>query len=255
MSILIWCLRLFSIPFGVICVFVSLDLLYIWGIEGSTRRKKDNKHRPLGNMPGHQNNLNFLSRNRRATRPHPDTWIWWEWPIRRPAFYLLLLGLALVFAGVLLWLPSYGNILWISERTVGIIVLLLGLILLRGTVKITSPLLWKKITIIKRPLSGNAYPSFAWMGVGFFVTLAGLYSMACNFTPISECTSGKMGAVFDLLFTFAEFFLGGIASVGLEDIVQSYQEGSKPETHSVSLLGTGLVLFITALILKAVITS
>lgn len=252
MDILIWFLRLFTIPFGAVCMFVSLDMLYIWGIEGPAKRKQD-QHRPLGNMPGSQNNLSFLRKRQNATRPHPNTWVWWEWQIRRPAFYLLLLGFTLIFSGVLLWLPSYGSILWVSERIVGITVLLLGLILLRGTVKITSPLLWRKITIIKRPLSGRAHPSLIWMGIGFVVTLTGLYGMACNFTSISNCMNDKMGVVFDLLFTTIEFVVGGMAAVGLEDVVQSFQEGSNPEPRSVALLGMGLVLFITALVLKAVV--
>jgi hypothetical protein len=261
MDILIWFLRFFSILLGLACMFVSIDMLYIWGLEGPVHRAQSGPRQVSGHMnhlsAPHQHNLmrDPVGGRKPGMRPSHNTWIWLEWQLRRPAFYLFLLGISLTIAGIFLWLPAYGNILWLSEHIEGINVLIIGLIFLRGTVKISSPLLWKKITIIKRPLSGRARPSLFWMAVGFGITLTGLYGITCDFTSPGACIGGHVSATFDLAFTFLEFILGGIAAVGLEDMLESYKENKSPELRSIQVFWGGLILFLGILLFKAMLIS
>lgn len=161
--------------------------------------------------------------------------------------------MALFAVGVLIWLPGFGNLAWFSDRIEGVAVLVLGLILLRGTFKITSPIVWKKITIIKRPLSGKARPSLAWMGLGLVCCVVGLYGLACDFASPANCIGGNLDAAWNLVFTIFEFILGGISAMGLEEAIQSWQEGKSPQPRSVLLFGIGLVLFIAALIGRTIL--
>lgn len=264
MIALVWFFRLVSFPLGLACLFVSLDMLYVWGLDGRTSRRRAPKptagRRPPGSVPGripqqgHSRPSRIPYRGReQGVRPHPDTWIWWEWRVRRPAFYLLFLSLALFTIGVLMCLPGFGRLGWVSERIEGLAVLVLGLILLRGTIKITSLNPWKKITIIKRPLSGKARPSWIWMGLGLALCVVGLYGLACDFASPANCIGGKLDAFMNLGLTVTEFILAGISAMGLEETVQSWQEHTSPEPRSVLLFGVGLVLFIAVLMARAMV--
>jgi len=75
--------------------------------------------------------------------------------------------------------------------------------------------------------------------------------MTCNFISPVSCIGEHVSAALDLVFTFFEFFTGGIAAVGLEDIIESYKENTTPEPRSMQILGVGLVLFVGILIVKA----
>ena len=262
MLALTWFFRIISLLLGIPCIFVSLDLLYVWGVEDHPRRSRGYSLPPRPSRPG-----STVSRppgahppikvfkplvGQRGIRPSPDTWVWWEWPIRRPAFFLLLLGLALVAVGVLLWLPGYGNIPWVSDRIEGIAVAILGFTLLRGTFKISSPVIWKKVTLIKRPLSGKARPSLLWMGIGLVLVLVGLYGMACDFVDPAICLSGKSKAVWDLILNVAVFLSGVAATVGLEDIFQAMQGRERLQPKAVQLAGIGGVVLVAVLIGRVV---
>ena len=245
MQIFIWLFRLILIPFGLSCIFVSLDMLYIWGVEA----KKSHRSyipKPTDRRVGSYRSK-FLTHRKKGFRPSPDTWIWWDGRMRRPAFYLLFLGVAMTFVSVLTMLPGYGNYPWISDRFPGVALVLFGLTLLRGTLKISSPILWKKITIIKRPLSGKARPSLFWMGTGLVIIIIGLYGLVCNFTLFDQCVGENSDAVWMIFFTIGEFIMGGMAAIGLEEMLQSWQEGEALEPRALVLFGLGLVLFVAIL--------
>jgi len=261
--VMIWFFRIISFPLGLACIFVSLDMLYVWGFDSAPPKRirrpvpppprRGGAYRPGSQMSGRRSRSSHWAR-KRGIRPYPDAWVWWEWEIRHPAFYLLLLGIALIVVGVLMWWPDFGNIPWVSDHIEGIALLTMGLTLLRGTLKISSPLIWKRVTIIKRPLSGNARPSPVWMGIGLILCIVGLYGMACDFASPMACIGGDLTVIGKFIFAIGEFVLGGIGAVGLEDMIQSWQEGNPPTPRSLLLFGIGLVCFIAALIGQAALS-
>lgn len=234
---LVWFLRIVLFPLGIACFFVALDMLHVWGID---TRPRERLLKPSVKAYRRPLTAPYALRSG-SPRPHPNAWVWWEWRIRRPAFYLLLLGMAMVAIGILLWLPGFGNLPRISERLPGIGLFVLGLTLLRGTLKISSPLIWKRVTLIKRPLSGRARPSLAWMGLGFVFSVAGLYGVFCDFAPLRDCLSiqwtGTVASIGELIF-------GGLAATGFEDLIQAIQESDSPKPRAFILLGIGLAGFI-----------
>ncbi len=259
MPILIWFFRIALIPFGLACVFVSLDTLYVWGLSGRRpRRGGVVRHTPTSRLPAPlpPHPTPPIARpyapgrslaHEPGVRPRPDAWFWWEWKIRRPAFYLLLLGLALIFTGVLFCLPGYGNIPLVSERLEGIAVLLVGLTLLRGTLKIEWPI-WGKITLIKRPWGGRARPSLPWMAVGLALCLVGLYGLVCRYADPGTCLGGNRMLGWTLAFALLELISAAVGVMAVEDIAQALQERSHLSPWALWLLGFGLIGMVLVLI-------
>ena len=257
MLTLIWFFRMVSFPLGLACIFVSLDMLYVWGLDGRRPRRRryprpprpPRQGGPVGYRTGARPPGRYTERPIAPdTRPHPNAWVWWEWKVRRPAFYLLMLGLALVVVGVLTWLPGYGNIPWISDHLEGLAVLILGLILLRGTLKISSPLVWKKITLIKRPLSGKSRPSVPWMGLGLLLTMVGLYGIVCGFASPAACGGNNPSLMWSVVFTVGELVFGAVGVMGVEDIFQALQERSSLSPWSLRFFGIGAIGVVVILI-------
>jgi len=92
---LIWFFRVISFPLGLACIFVSLDMLYVWGFDrGPPRRSRrpgpsssrypgSKVYRARPRVPGKYRGSSYRGRMQ-GTRPHADAWVWWEWQIRRP---------------------------------------------------------------------------------------------------------------------------------------------------------------------------
>lgn len=242
---IIWFLRILGIPIGVVCVLVALDLLKVWGVKGgkrSVRRRRSSYG---------QNPRRYGGRASRGSyRPAPDTWIWWDGQVRAPAVYLLVLGLLLVACSVIAWMPGLPSLPLIDRNVPAIGLLLIGLILLRGTIKISSPRVWKSITFIKRPLSGRAHPSPYWMVLGLGFCLLAIYGFLCGFQSLAICINSQYTTMVMLIFTLLEFVFAGIGAMGLEDIIQSWQEGNPVAPRSVTLLGVGVLVFAASLVVR-----
>lgn len=245
MLLLIWFFRIIALPLGLACVFVALDMLHMWGLgrgQSKSGTIPPGYHAPMGSS-----RAGYVG-GKPGGRPGGRAWIWWQWEIRHPAWYLLALGLALVAVWVLLlWWPGYGPWPWAGERIGGIALLVLGLILLRGTVKITSPILWRKITLIKRPFDGKAHPSLPWMAVGLALCLAGVYGLFCRFLSPSACFGGATN-VGSLILKVAEFLFCGIGAMGLESVIQALQDHDPIPPVSWAIFGVGVVGFVAVLI-------
>lgn len=240
MPVFTWLLGIIAIIFGLACSCVALGMLFVWGVEGrrykGTKPPKSSPLPPIGNPWMHS---------------RANAWVRWEWKIQHPAFYLLLLGVALSASGILLFLPNHGNLPWISQHIEGVALFVFGLILLRGTLKISSPLLLQKITLIKRPFDGKARPSLPWMILGLILAGVGLYGMACGFAPTGSCINSDLAKAKGIALQSAEYLLGAIMAMGLEGIVQAKQERTEIQPISLFLLGVGLLGLIAALIGKA----
>jgi hypothetical protein len=246
MLILIWFFRLVALPFGLACAFVALDMLHMWGLGSSRPRRTF----PRGSRTSTATTRVGYVGGKLGGRPHDRAWVWWKWEIRHPAWYLLALGIALIGVWVLVVWPGYGPWPWVSDRVAGIALLVLGLILLRGTLKITSPLLWQKITIIKRPFDGKAHPSVPWMAVGLVLCLASVYGLACKFTSPAVCFSGATN-IWGVVLKVAEFLFCGIGAIGLEGVIQALQDREPIPALSWLVFGVGVVGFIAVLIVQA----
>jgi len=247
MLALIWFFRISALPLGLACVFVALDMLHVWGVGRG--RSKTGTVQPGYHAPSAGLRAGYVG-GKPGGRPGGRAWIWWQWEIRHPAWYLLALGWTLIGVWVLVVWPGYGPWPWISDRIGGIALLVLGLILLRGTVKITSPLLWEKITLIKRPFDGKAHPSVAWMGVGLLLCLAGIYGLACRFMAPAVCFAGTTN-IWGLILKVAEFLFCGIGAMGLESVVQALQDRERIPPLSWAIFGAGVLGFIAVLIVQS----
>lgn len=258
MLAIVWVFRILAIPFGVVCMLVALDVLHIWGFEG--RRRSGSRRgaplppaaRPGVSLPGSPRSGRYSGPRPRpeqtGARPHPDAWIWWQGRIRHPAFLLLLLGAALIGIGVLLYLPGYGYIPWLSEHIVPFAVLLFGLVLLRGTLKISSPLLWRRITIIKWPWGGRARPSFFWMACGLALCVVSLYGIVRELSVSAAALGGGLGRELGPVLAMLAILAGCVLNIGLEGILQAWLEKEPVPLPSFLTLGIGFLGVIIAVV-------
>ena len=240
MIIITWFLRIFAILFGLMCTFVALDMFHIWagGVPDFNQRKH------ASNFQKHKHPKSRHGSSQSQRQRSQKKCCRWKWQIRRVAGYLFLLGAVLTILGVLLWIPNYGNIhQLLNDHIVAITVGWIGLIFLRGTITISSRSPW--LTIIKRPMSGKAFPSILWMTFGLFLVAVGFYGGVCEFQAVSVCMGNNQ--IVDLIVTLVGFVSGGVAAMGLEALIQSYQAEEPFEPKSFSLLGMGLVFLIASL--------
>lgn len=258
MLAIVWAFRILAIPFGAVCMLVALDVLHVWGFEG--RRRRGSRRgaplppaaRPGASLAGSLRSGRYsgpLPRpGQTGARPYPDAWIWWQGRIRHPAFLLLLLGAVLIGIGVLLCLPGYGHIPWLSEHIVPVAVLVFGLVLLRGTLKISSPLLWRRITIIKWPWGGRARPSFFWMACGLVLCVVSLYGVVRDLSVSAASLGGGLARELGPVLEIVAILAGCVFSIGLEGILQARQEKEPVPLPSFLTLGIGFLGVIIAVV-------
>jgi hypothetical protein len=250
MMIVVWIFRFLAIPFGVTCLLVALDVLHVWGVERRGHKYAPTPPPPAPHFtPGHHPaHPSYLHASQSGVRPHPNAWVWWHSHVLRPAFLLVLLALALMFLGVLLWLPRYGSVPFVSERAPYLTLLVFGLILLRGTFKISSPVIWRKMTFIKWPWGGRARPSVPWILVGLVLCVFSLYQIMHSLTTALPFIDPGAGEQIKTILEIAAVLTGGLACIGVEGIVQSFQENQPAAPQSFLNLGVGLLGLLVSIV-------
>ncbi len=145
-------------------------------------------------------------------------------------------------------LSGYVYVPWLSEHIVPLLALVFGVILLRGTLKITSPLLWRRVTIIKWPWGGRARPSFFWMACGLVLCVVSLYGIVRELSASAAALGGGLGQELGPVLEMVAILAGCVFGVGVEGILQALQEKEPVPLPSFLTLGIGLLGLIIAVV-------